>query len=192
MTALLVHPAGLSLTSLFSNAPRTPVPLPSRFPDAPPQTSHHNGATFVFAKGYPVVWEYDARGRRIGELQGGSGVLAVQGFEGGVAVAAGSQISIFTRSGGSGTARWAVSQVFDADNVSALACDGTYLVAAGDVVSAWSLDSGERISLSVDAEVVGLPFPLTPADRVRRKPANPRPPLRFWDRVRAPRGGDGA
>lgn len=67
-----------------------PISLPSRFPrDAVPQTCHFGGATFVFAKGYQVVWEYDVRGRRVGEIQGGAGVTAVEGFEGGVVVAAG-------------------------------------------------------------------------------------------------------
>lgn len=74
---------------------------------------------------------------------------------------------MYRRSGGSGVARWAVDKVFEAVNVTAIACDGSWLVAAGTTVSAWCLDTEERISLSVDAKVVSGTMKVWLADNSR-------------------------
>lgn len=76
---LLVHPSGLSLASLPRIKTNTTLtsaglPFPSRFPHATTpriSTSAHGGSVYLWYEGGGVVWEYDARGRRISEFSAG-------------------------------------------------------------------------------------------------------------------------
>lgn len=70
-TTLLVHPTSLSLTTLPRVGPSTPLPFPTRFPKgAEPRTAMSPvGHTYLWADSMPVVWEYDSRGRRVGEIK---------------------------------------------------------------------------------------------------------------------------
>lgn len=66
-----MHPASLSLTTLPRVGPSTPLQFPTRFPKgAEPRTSMSPaGHTYLWADSLPVVWEYDSRGRRVGEIK---------------------------------------------------------------------------------------------------------------------------
>lgn len=88
--AILVHPGSLSLVTFRSDgqgsscslSTHTHLALPSRFPSGvqPEVTvSPTNNHAFVWAPGGSVVWEYDARGRRVGEMSGPSSSAAAGG-----------------------------------------------------------------------------------------------------------------
>ncbi|EJT45235.1 hypothetical protein A1Q1_06373 [Trichosporon asahii var. asahii CBS 2479] len=70
-TTLLVHPTSLSLTTLPRVGPSTALQFPTRFPKgAEPRTAMSPaGHTYLWADSLPVVWEYDSKGRRVGEIK---------------------------------------------------------------------------------------------------------------------------
>lgn len=169
MTAILVHPTSLSLATIpypsrsSSSSPAFEevqlLPLPNRFPSqAPNSTSAANGNTFIWASS--TVWEYDALGRRRGELTAPTScpVEAVAAFERGVAVAAGGKVHVYRRGGGGGAQRWVLTHTLDIqERVTCMGAGDGVLVVCSEEVAAFALESGVRLDLpAVDVEMVSL------------------------------------
>lgn len=169
-TAILVHPTSLTLTPLPLPTPSTSsdsqpqhLALPTRFPSAAPHSAHApNGNTFIWSTS-STVWEYDARGRRVGEisLPSSSEICAVAPFERGVAIASSSgdgekgEVRIYRRGGGAGQARWALAHTIAAKSVGAMSAGDGVLVVCGEEVCAYALESGVRLDLpNVEVEMV--------------------------------------
>lgn len=100
-STLLVHPTSLALTTLprVGSAP-TPLQFPTRFPSgASPRTAMSpNGHTYLWADSLPVVWEYDSRGRRVGEIKLGSRErIAAVGCGDGVVIASSGSAGVWRR-----------------------------------------------------------------------------------------------
>ncbi|WOO81000.1 uncharacterized protein LOC62_03G004528 [Vanrija pseudolonga] len=179
-TTLLVHPTSLSLLTLrrasassgsgASASPTfrtvqssTPLALPSRFPASatPHAAVRPNGHVYVYARSAPVVWEYDARGRRIGEISAREGVEHVAAFAGGVVVSSGSELRVWRRVNG----KWAPTGTLDAPaGITALVGGGDAVVVLGEEVVAFDSD-GRRTVLE------GIEVPVTAA-RVLADPAS--------------------
>lgn len=169
-TTLLVHPTSLSLLTLrrasASSAngasptfrtiqSSTPLALPSRFPASatPHGVVGPNGHVYVYARAAPVVWEYDPRGRRIGELSAREGVSRVAAFNGGVVLAAGGEVRVWKRVNN----KWTPTAALDAPSgITALVGGGDAVVALGEEVVAFDCD-GRRTVLD-GIEVVSVPW----------------------------------
>lgn len=74
-TVLVTHAAGAHLASFSaetqgSTSSTTTLPLPSRFPTkTTPQTAvAPSGHIFLWATSCDITWEYDSKGRRVGEI----------------------------------------------------------------------------------------------------------------------------
>lgn len=105
-TTLLVHPRSLALTTLprVGNSSSTPLPFPTRYPkDAVPRTklSSFSSHTYLWCDSLPIVWEYDSKGRRVGEIRlssnGKEHVLGVGCLDGSVVVVTTHQAGIWRR-----------------------------------------------------------------------------------------------
>lgn len=74
MPAILLHfPTGATISWLDSSnkvTSSTPLPIPSRFPStSTPQTSvSPSGHIYLWCGEVNVIWEYDTKGRRVGEI----------------------------------------------------------------------------------------------------------------------------
>ncbi|GMK56781.1 hypothetical protein CspeluHIS016_0306210 [Cutaneotrichosporon spelunceum] len=160
--AILVHPTSLSLLppSSSSSRPPTPLPLPlpSRFPRSSPRSAATPGGhTFIWSASGTTLWEYDPRGRRVGELSVPSPVVHVSPFERGVAVASTGDVRIFrraSRASGAGarrseksTPRWTLAHTLGIGGVTALGAGGGVLLVCAEQVSAFAIDSGTRMDL---------------------------------------------
>ncbi|BEI84255.1 hypothetical protein CcaverHIS002_0408590 [Cutaneotrichosporon cavernicola] len=142
---ILVHPTSLSLLN-----PPTHLSLPSRFPPSPPRSAaSQNGNTFIWAG--PTVWEYDGRGRRVGELTLPSAPTQIAPFSRGVAAALAGEVRIFRRAG-NGAARWALAHTLQVGGVTAMSAGEGVLVVCAMEVMAFATESGVRLDLP-DVEV---------------------------------------
>jgi hypothetical protein len=70
---LLTHFKGATISTLdpsSNSTPSTPLPIPSRFPStSTPQTSvSPSGHVYLWCGEVNVVWEYDNKGKRVGEI----------------------------------------------------------------------------------------------------------------------------
>jgi hypothetical protein len=70
---LLTHPKGATISTLDSSnklTSSTPLPIPSRFPStSTPQTAvSPSGHIYLWCGEVNVVWEYDSKGKRVGEI----------------------------------------------------------------------------------------------------------------------------
>jgi len=70
---LLSHPRGATISALDPSnnlTSSTPLPIPSRFPStSTPQTAvSPSGHIYLWCGEVNVVWEYDNKGKRIGEI----------------------------------------------------------------------------------------------------------------------------
>ncbi|ODO11370.1 hypothetical protein I350_00149 [Cryptococcus amylolentus CBS 6273] len=76
ISLLITHPASACLSSLpkpISPSPlptQTPLPIPSRFPPSslPHLTPSPSGRLFLHSQESHFIWEYDHKGRRVGEM----------------------------------------------------------------------------------------------------------------------------
>jgi len=70
---LLTHPKGATISTLDPSKQLTssaPLPIPSRFPStSTPQTAvSPSGHIYLWCGEVNVVWEYDDKGKRVGEI----------------------------------------------------------------------------------------------------------------------------
>ena len=72
---LLTHAKGASISTYDTSNPTTvtsstPLPIPSRFPQtSTPQTAvSPSGHIYLWCIEVNVIWEYDSRGKRVGEI----------------------------------------------------------------------------------------------------------------------------
>jgi len=72
---LLTHAKGASISTYDTSNPTTvssstPLPIPSRFPQtSTPQTAvSPSGHIYLWCTEVNVIWEYDSRGKRVGEI----------------------------------------------------------------------------------------------------------------------------
>ncbi|ODO03555.1 hypothetical protein L198_02403 [Cryptococcus wingfieldii CBS 7118] len=76
ISLIITHPASASISSLpkpISPSPlptQTPLPIPSRFPPSsrPHLTPSPSGRLFLHSQESHFIWEYDHKGRRVGEM----------------------------------------------------------------------------------------------------------------------------
>ncbi|CAK9780157.1 hypothetical protein CC85DRAFT_82526 [Cutaneotrichosporon oleaginosum] len=147
MSAILVHASSLSLATPSTS---TPISLPSRFPRAPPRsTSAPSGNVFIWADAR--LWEYDALGRRKGELALPVPPAAVAADARALAVALPDEVRVFRRAG-KGAARWGLAHTLAVPRVTAMRAGGGVLVLCAAEVQAYAIESGIRIDVP-DVEV---------------------------------------
>lgn len=185
MSALVVHPSALALVPIkptTSTAASTPLALPSRFPSGglPRAAAGPTGHTYLYAANTSgtasgsVVWEYDSKGRRVGEMTGSSlGVQRVATAGTLVVLACKKEAKVMKRAGNGG--KWACLRTLEVSvagdhpgktavdappqlprgQLTAMTGDADLMAFCADEVVVYELETGRKASIE-DMDMVSM------------------------------------
>ncbi|WVQ77503.1 hypothetical protein IAR50_007189 [Cryptococcus sp. DSM 104548] len=176
ISLLLTHPTSASLSSLpkpitlSPPAQTLPLPLPSRFPTSsqPHLTPSPSGRLFLYSSKSHFIWEYDHKGRRVGEMVFGKEdkvdkVVCAEGFVG-VVLVGGSGVEVMEKES-ERLGKWKKVKSIEGPGgvVTALASDGKHLLATGTAegrLVVCNVQDGCRTDVSMEGYSSGSISPL--------------------------------